>query len=212
MTPERLPDAHAPVLLVFAREPIAGRVKTRLAAALGAEAAAGAYRDLIDATLAYAVAARTQGIVTSVEVWCTPDPAAPYFRELAAHHGMALHRQCEGDLGDRMSEAIDDALARAPAALLIGTDCPAFGVAGLAAATGALVDADVVLGPAEDGGFVLVGARIPVCFDGVRWSTKHALDDTRQAFAHAGLRWVELPLSWDVDEPADLVRWKAQIG
>ncbi len=201
--------ANAPVLLIFAREPLAGHVKTRLAAVLGAEAAATAYRELIDATMAYAVAARTQGIVGAIEVWCTPDPASPYFRGLAEFHGIELRGQCEGDLGVRMSCAIADALTRAPAAILIGTDCPAQGVAALAAAAAALADADVVLGPAEDGGFVLVGARIPVRFDGVRWGTGHALPDTRATLAGARVRWVELPLSWDVDEPADLARWKA---
>ena len=70
----------------------------------------------------------------------------------------------------------------------------------------------MVLGPAEDGGFVLVGARVPIRFDGVRWSTAHTLGDTRVALANANVGWAELPLSWDVDEPADLARWKAQCA
>jgi rSAM/selenodomain-associated transferase 1 len=210
MTPESVRSARAPVLLIFAREPRAGYVKSRLAAALGVEVAAKAYRELIDATMEYAVAARTQGIAAAIEVWCTPDPASPYFRWLAERDGVELRAQCDGDLGIRMSAAIADALTRAPAAILIGTDCPAQGVAALAAAAAALADADVVLGPAEDGGFVLVGTRIPVRFDGVRWSTPHTLRDTQAALARANIRWTELPVSWDVDEPADLARWKAQ--
>jgi rSAM/selenodomain-associated transferase 1 len=209
MTAEPKRGASAPMLLVFAREPLAGHVKTRLAAALGNEAAANAYRELIDATMAYAVAARTQGIVAAIEVWCTPDPASPYFQGLAERHGVELRDQCDGDLGIRMSAAIADALTRAPAAILIGTDCPAQGVAALAAAAAALADAEVVLGPAEDGGFVLVGARVPARFGGVRWSTAHTLRDTRAALSRADVRWTELPLSWDVDEPADLARWQA---
>ena len=173
-------------MLVFAREPVAGEVKTRLAAALGAEAAATIYRELIDATFTYAVAARAQRIVGAIELWCTPDPASPFFIELAARHGASRHAQGEGDLGDRMSAALADALARAHAALLIGTDCPTLGVAGLAAAAAALDHADVVLGPAEDGGFVLVGARVPIRFDGVRWSTGHTLADTRESFETRG--------------------------
>ena len=209
MTTEPSRNANAPALLIFAREPVAGQVKSRLAATIGAEAAANAYRELIDATLAYAVAARTQGIIAWVELWCTPDPASPFFRELAARNGITLRCQCEGDLGERMSGAIGDALARASAALLIGTDCPALGVAGLASAAAALADGDVVLGPAEDGGFVLVGARVPVSFNGVRWSSLHTMHDTRAAFVRTGVRWSELPVSWDVDEPADVARWKA---
>jgi rSAM/selenodomain-associated transferase 1 len=209
MTSDAWPNANAPLLLVFAREPVAGRVKTRLAATLGAEAAAAAYRDLIDATLAYAIDARTQGIVAAIEIWCTPDPDSPFFQTLAQRFGVARRRQGSGDLGDRMSEAIDDALARSPAALLIGTDCPALGVAGLAEAATALAASQVVLGPAEDGGFVLVGTRVPVRFDGVRWSTARTLSDTRASLARAEVCWVELAASWDVDEPADLARWKA---
>jgi rSAM/selenodomain-associated transferase 1 len=212
MTADRLPDVQPPALLIFAREPVAGEVKTRLAAALGTEAAATIYRELIDATFAYAVAARTQRIVADIELWCTPDPASPFFIALAARHGASRHAQDEGNLGDRMSAALVDALARAPAALLIGTDCPALGVAGLAVAAAALGRADVVLGPAEDGGFVLVGVRVPIRFDGVRWSTAHTLADTRESFKREGVRWVELPMCWDVDEPADLERWNAQRG
>ena len=96
--------------------------------------------------------------------------------------------------------------------MLIGTDCPALGVAGLAAAAAALGRADVVLGPAEDGGFVLAGTRVPIRFDGVRWSAARTLADTRASLRRAGVRWVELPMCWDVDEPADLERWNAQRG
>jgi len=212
MTAERLPHAQPPALLVFAREPVAGEVKTRLAAALGDDAAAAIYHQLIDATFTYAVAARTQRIVGAIELWCTPDSASPFFIELAKRHGASRHAQAAGNLGDRMSAALLDALARAPAALLIGTDCPTLGVAGLAAAAAALDRADVVLAPAEDGGFVLVGARVPIPFDGVRWSTGHTLADTRESYRRAGVRWVELPMCWDVDEPADLERWDAQRG
>ncbi len=212
MTLERPPDVQPPALLVFAREPIAGQVKTRLAAALGNEAAATVYRELIDATFAYAVAARTQRIVGAIELWCTPDPGSPFFVELASRFGASRHAQDEGNLGDRMSAALVDAFARARAALLIGTDCPTLGVAGLAGAAAALGRADVVLGPAEDGGFVLVGARAPIRFDGVRWSTGYTLTDTRDSLRRAGVRWVELPVCWDVDEPADLARWNAQRG
>jgi len=205
------PPPNAPLLLVFAREPVAGQVKTRLAAALGDDAAASAYRGLIDATLAYAIDARTQGAVAAIEMWCAPDPSSSYFRAIAARDGIALRAQSAGDLGERMSAAIDDALARAQAVLLIGTDCPALGVAGLAAAAKELSHSQVVLGPAEDGGFVLVGTRVPVRFDAVRWSTAWTLADTRAALSRAGLCWTELPVSWDVDEPADLARWNAQM-
>lgn len=212
MAPEIAAGTPQPALVVFAREPVAGTVKTRLATALGAQRAVEAYRELLDATLAYAVEARARHVVGAIELWCTPEPDTPFFRALAARIGATLHRQSNGDLGQRMGMALADALARASGVLLIGTDCPTLGVAGLAAAAQILVTHDAVLGPAEDGGFVLVGARVPVSFDGVRWSSPGTLQDTREGFARSGVRWAELSTSWDVDEPADLVRWKTLGG
>ena len=212
MAPEIAAGTPEPTLVVFAREPVAGTVKTRLATALGAQRAVEAYRELLDATLAYAVEARARHVVGAIELWCTPEPDSPFFRTLAARIGATLHRQSNGDLGQRMRMALADALTRASGVLLIGTDCPTLGVAGLAAAAQILVTHDAALGPAEDGGFVLVGARVPLSFDGVRWSSPGTLQDTREALARSGVGWAELPTSWDVDEPADLVRWKTLGG
>jgi rSAM/selenodomain-associated transferase 1 len=209
MTAESSRDTGPPLLLIFARDPVPGQVKTRLAASLGADAAAAVYRELVDETISYALAARTLGVVDAVEIWCTPDAGSSYFQALGTRDGVSLRRQGEGNLGDRMAMALGDVLARSSSALLIGTDCPALGVAGVSAAAALLRDHDAVLGPAEDGGFVLVGARVPLGFDGVRWSTSQTLHDTRTAFARAKLQWGELPMSWDVDLPADVLRWQA---
>jgi glycosyltransferase A (GT-A) superfamily protein (DUF2064 family) len=108
-----------------------------------------------------------------------------------------------------MSGAIEDALTRAQRVLLVGTDCPWLDPRVLAQARDALTAHDVVLVPAEDGGFVLVGARRPVSFGAVRWSTPHACADTGAALTRAGIPWTALPKSWDVDEPADFARWDA---
>ena len=199
----------APALLVFAKEPVPGRVKTRLAATIGAAPAADVYRELAVATVAQAGRARDAGVVRAVELWCAPDPDSAYFAQLAAAAGASRHPQSGGDLGARMAHAIAAALARHPAVLLIGTDCPALDVAYLAHAAALLAGQDAVLGPAEDGGYVLVGATRPLPFAGVRWSSPHALADTEAAFAAAGLAWRTAPMLWDVDGPADLARWRA---
>jgi rSAM/selenodomain-associated transferase 1 len=199
----------APALLVFAKEPAPFAVKTRLAACIGGARAADVYRELTDVTLRHAVEARRAGIVGRVELWCTPDPASAYFRRLAAAHDAALHRQAEGDLGARMAGAIVSALTRAPAALVIGTDCPVLDTAYLAQARALLAEHEAVIGPAEDGGYVLVGARRPLPLADVRWSTPHTLADTTAAFAHAGIRFAALPVSWDVDDESGLARWDA---
>ena len=78
----------------------------------------------------------------------------------------------------------------------------------LAQAAAALATHDAVLGPAEDGGYVLVGARRPVAFPEVRWSTPHAFADTAAAFARANVLTAVLPVSWDIDDAEDLARWE----
>ena len=198
-----------PTLAVFAKEPVPGRVKTRLAAAIGAARAADVYRDLTADTLAHAVAARDAGIVGAIELWCAPDADAPYFRQVAATACAQRRTQAGDDLGARMTHAIADALTRCPRVLLIGTDCPVLDAPLLAAAADLLADFDAVLGPAEDGGYVLVGGTRPLPFHDVRWSTPHALADTMAGFADAGIRFATTPALWDVDDPADLARWYA---
>jgi uncharacterized protein len=196
-----------PALLVFARAPVAGEVKTRLAAAIGGVRALAAYRELLATTIGVACAARDAGIVAAVELWCTPDEDAHDLRELALANAFSRHRQPDGDLGARMEAALADALRRAPAALLIGTDCPVLTPVHLANAAATLAKHDAVLIPAEDGGYVLVGARRPVPLRDVRWSTAHALADTRDGFARAGVTCACLPPLWDVDDDADLARF-----
>ncbi len=203
------PTRVAPALLVFAKEPTAGTVKTRLAAAIGAQEAADLYRELVAVTLAHAVAARADATVADIELWCAPDPDSAYFRELAAAANATRHRQPDGDLGARMAAALADALSRHAQVLLVGTDCPLLDAARLADAARSLAGHDAVLVPAEDGGYVLVGAKRPLPFADVRWSTPHALADTVAGFARAGVRHALGAPLWDVDEPADLARWNA---
>lgn len=198
-----------PSLLVFAKEPAPGAVKTRLAADIGAERAAAVYRELTTLTLAHASEARDARIVGSVEIWCTPDPASEWFRALAADHRATLHAQVGGDLGARMAAALASALAHAPSALVVGTDCPMLDADYLARAGAMLRNHDAVIGPAEDGGYVLVGGNRTLPFANVRWSTPHALADTTAGFALAGIRCGTLPVSWDVDDAAGLQRFAA---
>ncbi len=200
----------SPALLVFAKEPVPGQVKTRLAAAVGDERAAAVYRELTAVTLAQAAEARRQGIVGRLELWCAPDARSPYFTALAAAHDATLHRQGDGDLGARMAAAITEALTRAPAVLLVGTDCPTIDGDYFARARAALAGRDAVIGPAADGGYVLIGATCPLPFSAVRWSTAHARGDTLAGFERAGLRFASLPERWDVDDAAGLARWDAQ--
>ena len=193
-------------LLVFARAPVPGAVKTRLVPTLGPEGAADLHSRLLERTLQTACATA----LAPVELWCTPDTAHPAFTAASTRLDVKLRAQPEGDLGRRMLAALESALADGDRALLVGCDCPALTADDLAEAFAALADHDVVLGPAEDGGYVLVGARrvSPVLFDGIEWGGPRVLHQTRGRLVALGWRWHELRTLWDVDRPEDVVRCK----
>jgi rSAM/selenodomain-associated transferase 2/rSAM/selenodomain-associated transferase 1 len=200
-------------LQIFAKPPLPGLVKTRLAATIGNDAAAAVYRDLLLRTLAIAASARRAGIVRDVELWVVPDaepgPLATWGEQL----GIALRTQQGADLGERMRNALQASLAAGSPALLIGTDVPGLDIAYIARAAAALQANDAVIGPAEDGGYVLIGlARSVEAFEGVRWSTPDVMTQTRAKLAAAGVRWTELPVLWDLDTQEDLARWQALGG
>ncbi len=206
----RGPNARPRVLQVFAKAPVPGEVKTRLARTLGSDAAAAAYRELVERTLATADEARARGIVAAVELWCSPDVTHPALVEWSRRHGATLHRQQGADLGDRMRSALASALARGDVPMLIGTDCPAIDANYLASASSALDTHDAVFGPVEDGGYALVGvARDVDAYAGIAWSTPSVMAGTRAALGRSGARWMELPTLWDVDNAEDLARWRA---
>jgi rSAM/selenodomain-associated transferase 2/rSAM/selenodomain-associated transferase 1 len=209
----RYPPARAspPVTLqVFARNPVPGQVKTRLASAIGADEAAEIYARFVERTLATSTAARAAGIVDRIELWGTPDADAPAFRAWRNRYGVDLRSQAGEDLGARMRNALHSALAEGSRALLIGTDCPVLDVQYLAQAVAALDDHAAVFGPAEDGGYVLVGLALAVdAFSGIPWSSSGTMAATRSKLTAMRVRWRELPALWDVDSPNDLARWQA---
>jgi rSAM/selenodomain-associated transferase 2/rSAM/selenodomain-associated transferase 1 len=198
-----------PTLQVFAKAPVPGRVKTRLARTIGAEAAASTYRALAERTLATAAAARRAGVVGAIELWLDPesDPAAIVpWRD---RFGVTIETQAGDDLGARMRNALRSSTTRGAPALLIGTDVPGFDVAYLARAAAALERHDAVVGPAEDGGYVLIGLACDIdVFGGIAWSTADVMAATRARLAACGARHVELPALWDVDTHDDLLRWQ----
>jgi rSAM/selenodomain-associated transferase 2/rSAM/selenodomain-associated transferase 1 len=197
------------VLQIFAKNPVPGQVKTRLALTIGDEDAAAVYCDLVERTLALATAARAAGLVDRIELWCAPD-IAPMFATWRDRHRVRLKLQVGRNLGAKMKNALDSALAEGHRAIVIGTDCPAMDVSYLARAVAALDDHAAVVGPAEDGGYVLVGlSRAVDAFSGIPWSSPNTMAATREKLRGERVRWSELPTLWDVDEPADLARWRA---
>ncbi|MDG4550580.1 MAG: TIGR04282 family arsenosugar biosynthesis glycosyltransferase [Candidatus Contendobacter sp.] len=200
--PYPFPNAR---LLVFAKAPVPGRVKTRLAGRLGTRGAAMLYRQLLRRTLRIAHAAR----LCPLELWCAPDARHGFFVACRREYGARLRRQCAGDLGQRMSHALNRTLAAGHPAVLIGGDCASLGEAELRATFGLLAAGhEAVLGPAADGGYVLIGLNrsCPTLFRGIAWSAPTVLAATRRRLRGAGITWAELAPGWDVDTPADLRR------
>jgi rSAM/selenodomain-associated transferase 1 len=175
---------------------------------MGAAAATRLYEELVAHTLQTALEARQANVIGDVIVHGTPDIGADAFQRWQRDFGVALAAQSAGDLGTRMQKALEAALARGTPALLIGTDAPALDVTNLAEAARALDTHDAVFGPAEDGGYVLVGLRRALdVFDGIAWSGPEVMAQTRERLRALGATWFELPTSWDVDRPEDVQRW-----
>ena len=198
------PDLRHVQVAVLAKAPVAGLAKTRLIPALGPRGAARLQRQFIRRTLQTAAAAR----LGPVTLWCAPHAEHRFFRALHRTMGVDCQVQPGGDLGERMDAAFRLHCAQGPL-LLIGTDCPALSPEQLRQAAQALCDGhDAVFGPAEDGGYVLVGLRSPqpALFSGMTWSTPAVMAETRARACAQGLRVVELETLWDVDVPADLPR------
>lgn len=193
----------ASLVSVYAKAPLPGAVKTRLIPAMGAENAAMLHMALTERALATACATRA-----AVELCCAPDCAHPFFDDCAEQFGIALTEQGEGDLGERMARTLARGLADHAAVLIVGADAPAVTRRHCDAAMAALQQHDVVLIPADDGGYVLIGARRVALgmFDGVEWGEATVLERQRAALTRCGLTWTELDALWDLDRPEDLAR------
>jgi len=192
-------------LIVFARAPVPGRVKTRLVPMLGERGAALLHARMVERTVRTAAAS---GIAT-VYLYCTPGTGSAFFTQLRDRFGAGLRRQANGNLGERMYRAFKQVLRRRQCVVLIGSDCPVLRPADLRSAVRALrAGADAVLAPAEDGGYPLLGLRriSRRLFDGIAWGGPQVLAQTRRRLRALRWRWRELRTLWDVDRPADVAR------
>src|SRR5690349_14661302 len=143
---------HDTLVLVLARAPQAGAVMTPLIPLLGQHGAAALHRSLAEHSLRVA---RESGI-GPVELWCAPSTEDRFFESGRERFGVTLHRQCGGDMGARMLDAIEDGLERARRVVLFGADCPSLLAADLRMAARALREGrDAVYCPGEHGEFLL---------------------------------------------------------
>lgn len=195
------------MLIVFARVPRLGRVKSRLAAGIGEAPALAAYRSMLVDTLATCASLAGATTLLCVEGE-DPDGACA---ALAERFGMRIERQPGGDLGERMQRVLASQLAAGRIPVLVGCDCPPLTAGDLEAAFDALKTADAVFGPTEDGGYSLVGVRrdLPEVFSGLAWGSDSVMRATREALRALGASWGELRTLWDVDDVDDYRRWLA---
>ena len=197
-------------LLLLTKAPDPGQVKTRLIPLLGEDAAAALYAQLLHDCLGMCTAAA----LSPVDIWCNPSSDHPFFQQCKERYRATLHTQPPGDLGQRMSEAVRSTLEAADYVVVIGADCPGLCPADLVAAFDALnTAADVVIGPAEDGGYYLIGMRHhhTSLFTDIPWSTPAVLTITEERIRRQNLRLHTLPLRKDLDTPEDYAVYRERI-
>ena len=202
-------------LVLFAKPPLPGRAKTRLAEEIGPAVAARVAEALLHDTIALceALADRFPGedlklvlAYTDRQDWFTP----------SLTHGWRLIEQRGEDLGERIENALAD-LEPEPEdrTLFIGMDCPQMPQERVAEALEALEDANAVLGPCDDGGYYLIGMRggMPQgLLQNVRWSTTEAMGDTLAAFEAVNLSVEQIAPGYDIDTMSDLQRLARQMA
>lgn len=195
------------LFIQFARSPQAGSVKTRMVPALGEEGACALHCELVRWTSRVLAGAG----LGDVELHVSGALSHPLFQACIDDGIARVAPQRGRDLGERMYNAIADGLRRYRNVVLVGSDCPGMSRDYLTRAGAALERAPVVIGPALDGGYVLIGAReirAPV-FQAVDWGTAEVYRQTAANLRQLGWRWEALEPLADIDRPQDLALWRA---
>ncbi len=192
-------------LIIFTRYPEPGKAKTRLIPVLGKEGAANLHRLMTQRTIANALSLQNSRQL-SVAIHYTGSSQQLMQDWLGTD--MIYHQQSDGDLGARMSAAFQTSFDLGiDKVVIIGTDCPKLKLEIIAKAFDELSDQDLVLGPAKDGGYYLIGMRrrIPELFDGIKWGTDEVFGDTLAIAQNLDLSIAVLPTLADIDRPDDLL-------
>ncbi len=189
-----------PTVALFAKYPVAGKAKTRLIPALGAEGAARLHSRLVERTLA---TIRASGLPFAVH--CTGAPLADFAAWLGAE--VNLVDQGAGDLGARLARV-------AAPTILLGADIPGLHAKHLISAAEALKTHEAVIGPATDGGYYLLGFTrpFPFLFNDMPWGTSSVLELTMMRLSDRGIAPAMLDPLADCDRPEDLAHWPEQAG
>ena len=198
-------------VIVFAKAPNPGAVKTRLIPALGEIKAAKIYRSLMEKTLQTCRSAEFQNI----ELWCYPDADHPYFNNCWERFNTGLREQQGEDLGERMWFALSRVLSRFRYGIIVGCDCPELSADDLITGAEKLeAGYDTVIGPSVDGGYYLLGSNQDSrdLFTDISWGTASVYSETMERIRKLNLSCYELPEHYDIDRPEDLERWEIGNG
>lgn len=215
MPADLLSDTTTSVQLhLLAKAPLPGRAKTRLMPRLGAHGAASAHVQLVTQCVANACRALPAACVT---LWTALDHGHPLFAALQARFGIRLAPQPDGDLGVRIHHALTSTPSRASGpAMIMGSDCPSITPELIQTCAARLATHPVVILPAEDGGYGLIGlhsitpADTQALFTDIAWGSGDVLTQTRQRLSALGLK-ADFPATvWDVDRPADWQRFQRE--
>ncbi|MEA2118665.1 TIGR04282 family arsenosugar biosynthesis glycosyltransferase [Halovibrio sp. HP20-50] len=196
--------AETPQMHLLAKAPLPGQAKTRLAPLLGSEGAANAHAELVRHCVANACKALPAENIT---LWTALDHAHPLFIELREAFGLTLTPQPNGDLGARIRYALNSTPGPA---MLMGSDCPSISAELITTCARQLASHDVVILPAEDGGYGLIGTQqdYPKLFEAIPWGSERVLSETQQRIEALGLTAAYPATIWDIDRPEDWQRWK----
>ncbi len=198
----------SPRILLMTKAPRSGYVKTRIAAQIGVQEATEVYRLLVERQL------RATPVGWPVQILFAPVDAETEMRAWLGDD-WAFAPQSSGDLGDRLQSAFAQAFANgAPSVIAIGGDCPELQAEDFLRAEEVMQRKDVVIGPARDGGYVLIGLRAPApqLFTAIPWSTSDVLRMTIARVEDSGLSYDLLDVKEDVDDAASLRRGANHLG
>ena len=192
-----------PALILFAKTPVPGAVKTRLQPQLDASQAARVAELLIEQTV---VVARHWPGPVSLAVW--PQEDHPLFHRLRQEYALPIQRQSAGDLGHKMDDALTGCIQLGRPAAIMGCDVPHCPPEVLLAAATELDNGQPVLGPSTDGGYYLIGLTKPNAslFVDIAWGTNAVLAQTLQRASAAGVTFKSLPELTDLDSWSDLIK------
>lgn len=194
-------------ILIFCKAPVPGTVKTRLIPTMGVAGATQLHEALARRVVEWCQVSR----LAPIQLWCAPDITHEFFSST----GLDCRQQMGSHLGQRMDHALTVALSEpdVDSAILIGTDCINMNSAYLHQALARLQHSKAVLGPAEDGGYGLIGLTEPASsvFDNLAWGTDTVCAETARRLNERFEQWELLPLVWDLDRPEDLLRYRSWL-